>query len=61
MSAGLQVTNVYSKFKNEEVTDTEQVYDEEECNINNEQRLNSYLNPHECAMHNDYELYIVSI
>ena len=47
---------VYSKCKNEEVIGSEQVY---ECGNDDKPQVELQLNPYECAMLNDFELYSV--
>ena len=49
-----QADYVYSKCKNEQITCTEHLYD---CDLNNDETVDSKLNPYEGAMFNDFELY----
>ena len=49
-----QAEYVYSKCKNEGMTGSEQVYDGES---NDKLQIGSQLNPYECVMLNDFELY----
>ena len=59
MSEGLsakQADHVYSKCKNEEVLCTKQVYS---CKSSDEEKSDSHLNPYECVVFNDFELFKV--
>ena len=51
-----QAKYVYSKCKNENVVGNEQGY---ECENGDKPQVDSHLNPHECGMLTDFQLYNV--